>query len=62
MRGRKQTCSTKSSREAAEEINPKVFLVFWGALVAGGILVPQPGIEPMPPALEAWSLNHWMVR
>ena len=23
------------------------------------ILVPQPGMEPMPPALEAWSLNHW---
>ena len=23
-----------------------------------GILVPQPGIEPEPPALEAQSLNH----
>ena len=22
-------------------------------------LVPQPGIEPEPPALEAQSLNHW---
>ena len=19
----------------------------------------KPGTEPMPPALEAWSLNHW---
>ena len=27
--------------------------------VACGILVTQPGIEPRPPALEAWSLNHW---
>ena len=26
------------------------------------ILVPQPGIEPMPPAVEAWSLNHWTAR
>ena len=26
---------------------------------ACGILVPYPGIEPMPPALEARSLNHW---
>ena len=26
------------------------------------ILVPQPGIKPTPPALEAWSLNHWMAR
>ena len=24
-----------------------------------GILVPQPGIKLVPPALEAWSLNHW---
>ena len=27
-----------------------------------GILVPQPGMEPMPPAVEAWSLNHWTFR
>ena len=26
-----------------------------------GILVPQPGIEPLPPALEAWHLNHWTI-
>ncbi|XP_073666418.1 N-acetyllactosaminide beta-1,6-N-acetylglucosaminyl-transferase isoform X11 [Tursiops truncatus] len=25
-------------------------------------LVPPPGIEPMPPALEAWSLNRWTSR
>ena len=30
--------------------------------VACGILVPQPGIEPVFPAVEAWSLNHWTVR
>ena len=23
------------------------------------ILVPQPGIEPTPPAVEVWCLNHW---
>ena len=28
----------------------------------GGILVPQPGIEPVPSAGEALSLNHWSVR
>ena len=27
-----------------------------------GILVPQLGIKPEPPALEAWSLNHWITR
>ena len=26
------------------------------------ILVPRPGIEPMPPALEVWILNHWITR
>ena len=26
------------------------------------ILVPQPGIEPGPPALGVWSLNHWTTR
>ena len=25
-------------------------------------LVPQPGIKPRPPALGAWSLNHWTTR
>ena len=24
-----------------------------------GILVPRPGIEPTPPAVEAWIFNHW---
>ena len=26
------------------------------------VLVPQPGIEPMPPAMEMQSLNHWAAR
>ena len=25
-------------------------------------LVPQPGIKPMPPAVETQSLNHWTSR
>ena len=27
-----------------------------------GILAAQLGIEPMPLAVEAWSLNHWTIR
>ena len=27
-----------------------------------GILVPLPGIEPTPPALERQSLDHWTTR
>ena len=30
--------------------------------MACGILVHQPGIEPVPPAVEAWSPNHWTAR
>ena len=26
------------------------------------ILVPQPGIKPSPPTVEARSLNHWIDR
>ena len=29
---------------------------------ACGILVPRPGIELVPPAVEAWSANHWTAR
>ena len=38
------------------------FFFFWRHHIACGILVPQPGIEPAPPALEAQSLNHWTTR
>ena len=27
-----------------------------------GILVPQPGIKPVPPALGVQNLNHWTAR
>ena len=37
-------------------------LFFWPCHVVCGILVPRPGIEPGPPALEAWSFNHWTAR
>ena len=30
--------------------------------MAYGILVPWSGIEPMPPAVEAWNLNHWTAK
>ena len=36
----------------------KIF-TFWPRYAAYRILVPWPGIRPTPPALEAWSLNHW---
>ena len=37
-------------------------LFFWLHSMALVILVPGPGIEPSPPALEAQNLNHWSTR
>ena len=31
---------------------------FWPRCAACGILLPQVGTEPLPPAVEAQSLNH----
>ena len=39
-----------------------ILLYFWLCCVACGILVPQPGIKPMLPAVEARSLNYWITR
>ena len=38
------------------------FIIFWPCHTACGILVPWPGVEPLPPAVEAWSPNHWTTR
>ena len=38
------------------------FFFFWPYCTACGILVPQAGTEPVPPAVEAQSLNHWTTR
>ena len=35
---------------------------FWLHCTAFGILVPWPGIEPKPPEVEAWGLNHCTAR
>ena len=35
---------------------------FWLCPLAYGILVPRPGIKPVPSAVETWSSNHWTAR
>ena len=49
-----------------QSLKSRLSFLFYSLFLAGsaflsvnGILVSQPGIEPMPSALEAWSLNHW---
>ena len=34
----------------------------WPCRAACGILVPRPRIEPLPPVMEAKSLNNWTAR
>ena len=40
----------------------QIFFFFRLCYAARGILIPPPGIELRPPALEAQSLNHWTTR
>ena len=35
---------------------------FWPCHLACEILVPQPGIEPMPSVVKGQSPNHWTTR
>ena len=39
-----------------------IWFFFWLHCVAYGILVPHLVIEPVPPALEVQSPNHWISR
>ena len=39
-----------------------VFFFFLVVLQGSWILVPRPGTEPVPPALEAQSPDHWTAR
>ena len=41
---------------------PFFFLIFMSHQMACEILVPQLGIEPMPPVLAAQNLNLWIIR
>ena len=39
-----------------------IYLFLWLCLKAFGMLVSLPGTEPVCPAVEVWSLNHWTTR
>ena len=38
---------------------PAESLFLFVCLFSCEILVPPSGMEPVPPAVETWSLNHW---
>ena len=47
------------SNQNVIHLKPALFIYFfWPCLVACGILVPRPGIEPRPSAVKAQSPNH----
>ena len=48
-------------QESLHKLRSLFVCLFFG-LTACRILVPRPGIEPVPPAVEARSPNHWTAR
>ena len=36
--------------------------IFWPHHIAPRMLVPHPGIEPVPPEVETQILNHWATK
>ena len=44
--------------QEAKPVQKSIFFFFWPPHLACRILVPQPGIEPEPPAVKAWNVNH----
>ena len=54
--------SLDSSLDAILYILFFIHLLLLFGCVACGILVPDPGIKPMPSAVETWSLTHWAAR
>ena len=60
-----------TSDPARDRVDGRMFVkgVVWGSFFcfgsttrACGVLVPQPGVKPAPPAVDAHSLNHWTPR
>lgn len=57
-----------------QELGPKIlrilrgnthcnfFFLLWLSPAGCGLLIPQPGVEPMPSVLEAQNLNHCTAR
>lgn len=53
-------CTSGYTCSCISVLHTSLFIRLHG--VACGILVPQLGIEHVPPAMEAQSLNHWTSR
>ena len=47
---------------AGRALSPLLTPIFRALHSACGILIPQPGIEPVSPVMEGQCLNHWTTR
>ena len=50
------------SQTRLNQLSSNIYLFIGLHCLACGILVPQPGIEPVPPIGEAENLNSWTTR
>ena len=51
--------SLTSSRQGVIYATSRMtFFLSWPLCTAGGVLAPQPGVEPLPPAMKAQSPKH----
>ena len=62
MQGRQEIRWARIGQAQAGDSVEGNFLFCWPGCMARRILVPQPGIEPVLPAVEPWCLNHWIAR
>ena len=65
--GRKESDTTEwlnwtELNHTPRDIDHLLFIYFFLLCMACGILVPQPGIEPVPSTVKVWSPNHWTAR
>ena len=64
-RGTESHCKRHRYRERNNSCHFAInvlFFFFWPCQVVCGIFIPQPGIKPVPPAVETQSPNHWNPR
>ena len=49
-------------RNNRQRLKKHNFSFFFGCATQHVGSVPWPGMEPVPPAVKAWGLNHWIAK
>ena len=53
---------SNQSNKSKKDLVERVTFFFFALQLTGSFLIPTQETEPVPSALEAWSLNHWTTR